>query len=746
MTSPTIRPLSPVDSIDGHKSIHGEYKFAVDDLESSIDIASLSTYSMYATQTLSSYEFSSKVTGNFRDTGANPNKSSSVDCVQLSNSSLELTVLQSDGDFNSSVFFPVDNKYTDGVGCSFTLDVPTHSSVGSNTPRPYYTRSDFTGISFGVFDFKTKKAVIVFLLDSQTLVVAGPASDGLGNRYTSADITYDWTTQTTFTISVDYRGGTVRVTCTEAEDGDDTVLYSDRLSLFTDCLGSVQLAGRYISENNDLIAFVSQDGRSIGDTVQVLDFAVYPYLYRLITNGSFGTNVTSGSKTDRSSLLYYDLLAHNFSSLLKSSATLYKSGEYDAIQFGSSAGFVRAIYADLKSNTFSLETTMYVTETSLAGISTGLGIDVMGSTQFSIRYLDGYIGLLKDNSLQGKRSLSGYHSYKLDPLAKNKFLFICDGATFRAYIYKTNTYVEMFSAQVTTLPQRTQESSYFVDIVSEAGLSGILYFKGYTLIPRIGPYIVNDRSTLLALTGTHTYTKQPPTLNNGTTTYTPATSTDSISGSYLRIPKYNQLSSGLTTSFTLSIHPQVPIQPEESIGPLIMLNVNMPSGNNVTHSLSMYITKGTDSNYYVYFPSDDNDGREVALRTNKGKYISFLASELELDLVVHYSPYTGVVVYNSTNEGAVLLEIPLNDIGGSTILLPDINNEGPFLPIDSSSDTHFTAAVGVLSPQSVSVSVTKFITGVGRGVDVSFYKSEKLPMESLYGKQARVITVVEDND
>ena len=751
MTTPKVIPSRPLDDTTASMSIHGKVSFVVDDTDSSINSSTISAQGYYSSEKLSTYDFSNKVIGNFRDTGANPTKQSSVDVIQLSNTNIEMTVTSADGDFNSSLYFPVKNYSTDGVGFSVKTQVPVSSVVGSNTARPYYTNTNFSGISIGLFDFKTGNGLIIFFNDNQNIVIAGPASDGAGTRATNnAPITYQWDDLTTFNVLFDYVMGKALVTAVKAEEDDDVVLWEGNLSYLGTSLNSLSMANRNIQSSSDVVAFVSQDGRQVGDTIAIHDFAVYPYSYRYITNGSF-TKYAVGSYRTRSGILGDDKEKHNFTHLNTSNATLYKSGKFDAIEFTSAAGYVKEAYQDLDNNQFFLFANMHTTENTFSGVNSGIGIDIFGAKKFSIRFLEEHIALRVSENLSDIRTLSGYEYYPIDIRSATDLLIYSDGTTVRVYT-KANIavpeYLLRIQVAVADLPNNTGDTC--VQMVSEQGTKGVLFIKDFIFSGTTRNAITtNFNSTVSIPQGSLTYTVVTPTQLLTKTRYLPAPNTISISGSYISIPKYLPDYSGLTCVFKVRLKNTIAILPETNYGPFVILNTDSPNGNTVTHGLQLFICKAYDGNNYLYFPGDTQDVREVAYQTNKGKSISAkIPVNGQLNLCIQYDPYIGLHVYDLNDEFALILHIPIGIIDGSHKLLPNVNNEGVVLPTDIANNNYFTAAVGVLDQSpNVYIEVEQFFVGTGRGLLTEFFKqTDKIPADVLYGEQSRLIIKAGDND
>ena len=740
MSNPVVTPINPLDNTSYETSIHGEYKLQLDDLESSINVSTLNIQGYYGSIDEREYSLlEDKVIGNFRDTGANPTLSRSVDIVQHADKSLEFTVNQADAEFNSALFFPTANKSTSGIGFSVTIDVNTFSTVAAYSNRPYYQNSNFTGVSFGLYDFKRQIGIVIFLNDSGNLEIAGPASDGTGTRVGS-QVAYAWVSKSTYSILINYDDNLLVVTATTDESGADTVLYSGSLSVFGGCLSSVAMGGRTISESDDVIAFVSQDGREIGDVITVENFSVFPTVYRLVSNGSFTPIVSTGFYNSRDSIISQPFGLHTLRNWDLENVNLYKSDVYDATQFEAAAGYVKSEFLDVQNLQFFISVSMLTTENMFAGVNSGIGIDIIGNRQISIRYLDGRIALRIDNNIALIRSLAGYVSYAVDLQVVNDFIFCCDGTTVYAYIKKSGSYVLMFSHPVAGLPSA---SGNHIAIVSETGLSGILFTKDLVISPTAFIGILPSVNNTTAVTGSYTYPITAPV----TTTNTKFVGSSGISASYLRIPKYLPDYSGIVCVTKFTITPANVMQPGAEIGPFILLNTDTPTANTVIHSLRVSVTKGNDGKLYLFFPGDAQDVREVAYQTNKGKSISTEILDLSMHLCFRYSPFEGLNVFDVNDNMRLIKFIPKVDIDGSHMILPNPNNEGVYLPVDVSNDSHFTAGVGVLDISSHQLDVEILLVGVGRGTELSILKDEnKIPTNDIYGNRSRILVRVEDND
>ena len=752
MANPIVQPLSPLDSTSATKSIYGKYSLVLDDSDSSINRTTVNVQGYYSSIDSSTHDFDNRIVANFRDTGANPTKQISVDVAAYSDNRIELTVADADGDFNSAIFFVVDNEFTEGCSFTFRLSIPVSSTTAAYTARPYYPVSTFTGVSAGLFDLSTGNAVLLLFEDSSTVTIAGPASDGAGTRATTS-VTYNWSIESTYSIFIDYKTEVVTVTATTTESNTDVVLFSGTLGSLGVSLNSLSMANKFITDHDNLIAFVSQDGREIGDTAIIHDFEVCPFSYRYVTSGLFTKHSKEGLIESRDAYLGEDPDNHNFLEWSRQNVTLYKSAKNDAMEFTAANGFVQSDYADLVDNKFFMYVRMHTTENTFSGINAGIGIDIMGSKQFSIRFLDNRIGIRLSNSASLVRSYTGYATHPIDITVENYFIFYSDGTTLRAYIglmSDTRSNWQLISTvPVSSLPASSETCVRFV---SEIGTAGILFVDDFVFSATTNSYIIGTTNTTTTIPqGSFTYPISGPSYSSTRTNYA-ATAAPSIAGEYITINKYNPEYSGVTCMLHVILRNIAFIQPGTNHGPFLIVNSDKPSAGIATHGLRLMITKGNDGSFYMYFPGDPQDSREVAFQTNKGKSISVKLELdnpriIELDLCIRYVPTVGATVYDVAKDFTPLLTIPEADIDGSHQLLPNINSEGVYLPVDVAGNNTFTAAVGVLEPGPVLLGVKHLFVCTGRGADVSFFKDDnKIPAERLYGSRSRLLVTAEDND
>lgn len=741
MQAPSILPVFPKDG-NYTASAHGNIRVTIDDADSSISRALLSIQSLYDVVNEDTYVISTTDIGPFRDTGANPSFNRSVDIVQYADRSLEFTVNAANADFNSALFFPVENKNTDGIGMSISMAVYTSSIVGAQyTPRNYYPSTLFTGISFGLFDFFTKKSVILYLLDAGKIAICGPSSDGVGSRFEQI-VTYDWTQSSTFSIFLGYKDNTVTVLAGSDTASDDTVLLVESLSLFGDCLQSIALANRTLDTSTDVIGFISQDGREVGDSFTITAFSVYPYSYSLVRNGSFTKYSSNGSLATRAGYL---LTKNTLGIWTAQNASVYQSSTIDTgIQFGSAVGSLQLQYEDLINNRFYVSVTMYASDLSFSGVNSGLGIDIHGANKFELRYLDGYIGLRTTEDIFLRRTLSGYVTYALDPLAAHTFLLYSDGITFYLFIEVAGSLQLALSHQVTLLPVA---SSKHIGIASEAGLPGSLLLRHLAFSPTLVGAILPSINTFSTVTGSYSYATEAPVITASTTTY--GTSTyPAISCGYARVSKYLPTQSGLSCTLKAVVSSSTGVIPTSGLGPILILNTAAYATGTSTHGLQLFVVRGNDNKLYMCFPGAESDIREVVYQTNKGKYISSEIQSLSLHIGIMYDPYNGLQVYDlSTLPNTVLLSIPANNIDISHMLLPNPMSEGVFLPTDVQTDSHFTAATGICSIDNAEIVIDMLLVGTGRGLDVTtFLAPNTVDMQALYGAKARILVSAGDND
>lgn len=741
MQVPSILPVFPKDG-SYTASAHGNIRVTIDDADSSINRQLLSIQSLYDTLNEDVYTLSTVNIGPFKDTGANPSFTRSVDIVQYADRSLEFTVNAADADFNSALFFPVTNKNTDGIGMSVNMSVYTSSVVGTQyTLREYYPSTLFTGISFGIFDFSTKKSVILYLLDAGKIAICGPSSDGIGSRFEQI-VTYDWTQSSIFSIFIGYKDNAVTVLASRSEEAEDTVLLVESLSLFGDCLQSIALANRTLDTSTDVIGFISQDGREVGDSFTVTAFSVYPYSFSLVRNGSFTKYSNNGALYTRAGFI---LSSSKFATWTAQNASVYSSSTTDTgVQFTSTAGHVQLQYNDLVNNRFYISVTMYASDLSFSGVNSGLGIDIHGANKFEIRYLDGYIGLRTSEDTFLRRTLGGYATYALDPFAAHTFVFYSDGTTFYMFVEVEGTLQLALSYQVSLLPSSTATA---ISITSEQGLPGVLILRHMLLSPTLVGAILPNINTFSDVTGSYSYSTEPASSTNGNTTY--GTSTyPAISCGYATVSKYLPTQSGLCCVFKAAVSSSTGVIPHTGLGPILILNTSTYTTGVSTHALQLYIVRGNDNKLYICFPGADADIREVVYQTNKGKYISAEVPSLSLHFGIMYDPYNGLHVYDlNVLPNRVLIHIPYTNIDISHMLLPNPLGEGVFLPTDIQTDSHFTAATGICSIDNAEVVVDMLLVGTGRGLDVTtFLEPNTVDIQSLYGAKARILVSAGDND
>lgn len=745
MANPVVRPISPVSNTELTYSSMGEYTLELDDTDSSINATSVNIIGHYSTVTESTYDFDNKVVGHFTDTGANPNKLTNVDAIQYADNTIELTVNQADGDFNSAVFFATPNQYTDGAGFEIEIDISTYSTVASYTTRPYYQNVNFTGVSAGIYDFYSRAAIILLFNDSgsKSVSIAGPATDGFGTRVEVA-VTFDWSTSYKYSILLDYKLDTVVVTATSSSN-DETVLYKGTLSLFGLCLTSTSLANRSQYNNDDIVCFIANDGREVGDTVSIPHFSVYSYCFRLVTSGSPTSYLNSLVYKTRAS--YHTPLSRDlaFTDWSKLNALVYKSDSYDGIEFSSSAGFVKQHYSDLDSDKFFICVSAYTTENLFAGVTSGIGLDVHGGHHFKVRFLDGYIGVQTTFGGAAERDTASYQKYPIDIAKETRYVFYSDGTTFFVYADLGNGLSNLFSVVVSTLPISTETDPY-ISFSSDASLPGVLILKSLVVCTTASSAILPGQNSTTNIAGNVSYTIVSPVTTPEHVLFGNASGVLSISGAYVQVPLYLAGRSGITCVLSCIITEIIPFTPGAPYGPFLILNSDIPNGSDASHGLCLMVTKGNDGILYVYFPSEADDSREVAYQTNKGRSISFPVDTLSLHLLLIVDPYGGFKVLDYTTMD-ILLQVAAANIDGCHSLLPNPNGEGVLLPTQVSGSAYFTAALGVLDDSTAQLQVTEFLCGVGRGLNVSFYKNtDLLPTESFYGSKAKLLVTVQDND
>ena len=753
MADPIINPVSPLDN-GQVKSFHGEYLFTFDDTDTSISLSDCFITGFYSKADRSDItEVGQILRANFNDTGPNPVLSSSVDLSLTSN--IELAVALADSDFNNGMFVKTSPASDGGCAVEARLDFPTFSFVsdGPYTAREYYTSTDFSGVSLGVFDFKTGKALVLFFNDNDKVVLSGPSQDGVGTR-TTVEATYAWSTQPSsqiFTIFMDYKQDRVVVTVNQSESDADTVLFDTTISTFGTCLETTSLAFAQKSTSDDLIFFVAQDGREIGDTVIIEDYAVHPEAYPYLFRGVFTKYVSSGTLRTRDS----HTTDIDFSKWWEANNVTYSTiTNFAKLAFISASGYLYNEYADLNENTFVLSCNASTFENEFNFVSTGIGIDIVGTRLFKIRFLEDGIGVQLSDDPLVLRTLAGFSYYAdVDQEKPNHYIFSSDGTTFKVLLMgDRNILSEIISVAVSSLPANSSAIDYGIYFASDAQSTGNLYLKDFSFCPTAevalsSPSSENNLSPLTPPSGPTTYTIT--TVTNYTYTSTPT----SISGGYVSIPNYLPKESGLTCILKASINEASPITPVTEYGPFLVLNSGTPNlSSESEYAIQLFLVKSPNGKKYFYFPSDAQDHREVAYQSNKGRSISFEAPGENLLHSFFYCfrfvPKVGFFVYDVLDNMNIVFQTAWNAIEGIERLLPAPNDEGNILPIDMASDSHFTGAVGSMGLSTPIRNIVSFCSfGIGRGFDVTLFKnSDIIDPSSFYGSRSRILVSIEDND
>lgn len=752
MASPVVIPKTPADSTTSSTSLHGKYILTMDDTDSSINRGSIHASGYYSVEDESTYDHDSKVVGCFRDMGSNPYKTDSVNAFSYSDR-IELEVVDSDGDFNSALFFPTPSTGTDGCAFSFRLRFDSVSTVGTaNTPRPYYVSQAFTGVSAGLFDFSTGNALILFFSDSNTIVIAGPSSDGNATRVTHS-VPYTWSNESTYTIFFDYKIDEAVVTATQAEGDQDTILYKGSLSALGLCLEATALAGRFKGSSTELFPFISQDGRTVGDTLSITRFSLYSRSYKYISYGSFTKNTKDQVVYTKDSLLFTkDNIDTRLEGWQVSNVTPYVSGEHTAMEFSALAGYVKQPFLDLDNNSFMLMLDCYTTEFGFSGVNTGLGIDVLGNKEFKIRFLDGAIGIRTTNNVSLTREFQGYAFTPLEVTVNSRLLLSSDGTTFRLCVYSEieGRYVERVTEQVANLEPNSAETGF--SFVSELGSKGVVFASNLVFSATCAPILAMSATpTATANTvqqGAYSFTVTSPQKNSDNQMeYDPGPS--SISGHFANVSKYSAQDSGLVCVYKGTLTQNVPVLPGHYNGPFVVLNAKKPNAGVATHGIHLCYTIGTDGQHYLFFPGDPQDSQEVAYQTNKGKSISFAINEdLHLFYCFRLVPNLGFWVYDLSDNMKEVFHTSWENIDGIMEILPTPELQIVPFPVDATNNNQFTAGVGVLDTGSrLKAVVDVFLVGTGRGLDISFYKNtDILPTLGIYGRRSRLLVTTEDND
>jgi hypothetical protein len=743
MPVPILLPIFPQDSDDYLQSIHGNFYSRLVDGDTSINMSSIFSSMFFGKKVIEELKSVSDVKiANFNDTGANPVKSQSVD-YSYSTDEVTLSVPQNNSSFNNCFLLKSSTKaLNDGVAVTFKLDIPSYTEIASNSLE-YNQETTFTGVSAGLYDFRTGKAVVVFFNGASKVEVAGPSSDGVGTRYRQV-ANHAWETGSfIYTIFINYSESRVTVSCNQNEEDDDTVIFSGDLLNFGDCLDSCTFFGDRNSVSNNLYAFVSQDGRQVGDTVLIQDYTLFDSAVQTIYSGAPSRSVSPFLlKTKESSVMPTKL-----DDFTVNNASISTVSGYSRITFQDSYGELIYPSEALVTDSFYFTAEMFIEP--LASEFTfdyyGASIEIRGSKLVKISFLDGEIGVLKNSSTDYKRS-SSYSTYSINNRASFKVLVTGDSNGVNLFIAVGDVWPDAPVLTVAYSDLPSNASSKGVYIVSESGRDPIVFFRNVSFGTVADLGIVNQQrspSTQNIVTSSVNFSCTPPP-SSGVFSST----TNNICGEYYVVPSYSASNSGVSCFIDAKITETSFLDFVKESGPFLIMNAGLDE-----KAIQLCMVKSNDGTAYMYLPGDYQDYKEVAFQTNKGKSISFkivknTSGEFVFNLIVQYKAMVGITVYDVSNDMEVMLFIPWADREGSLRLLPSPYGEGYLLPIDTSLGKHFTSSVGILNlqPSSISLSVTKIITSVGRGIDLQYSLSNSLDLSYLYGSKSRILLTAEDND
>lgn len=163
-------------------------------------------------------------------------------------------------------------------------------AVTSTGPHAYVTYSDWTGVMLGLIYGPAQSGVFLFFRDDGTkrITLAGPSADGVGTRPVEVTVDFDWSADV-YTYRIIWDAAVYRQKVTVlAEDsfGVDTLVGELAISSLNQFLASVSLGIYDVSKVGRIVGIVGTDGPTIGDTIDVYDFAVSRYGKSLMTGGS----------------------------------------------------------------------------------------------------------------------------------------------------------------------------------------------------------------------------------------------------------------------------------------------------------------------------------------------------------------------------------------------------------------------------------------------------------------------------
>lgn len=735
MPIPTILPHFPEDSQAYRQSIHGKFSMTLDDSDSSVVLKSLNCSSYFGDASYNLIkEISDVRIANFNDTGANPNKDRSV-IASFSGGEITLSVDANNASFNNCVLTQGVSEKAECIAFTAAISIPSFSSQGANLLE-YYPSSDFTGVSLGIYDFSTKRAICLFFLDNGRIDIAGPSLDGVGTRVHNI-VNHPWETgDYIYSIFVNYEENLVTITTNTAESLQDTLLLAAPLTDFGTCLSSCSFIGYTAEGSNQIFSFISQDGRAVGDTVVIKDFCLYNKGVQVIYRGDPTRNVKDFVLDTKEGLAS----ANDLSPFFPKNVVLTKKNTFTEIKFSELTSYLYRPYSSLISDVFFFSADMFI-ETLGNRLDldyAGVEIEISGTKTVRLSFLDNQIGILKNSSTDYRRA-SSYDTHYLDNTAIFGVLVLSDTVSIKVYLKTQKGWgtSPVINTSYQDLPNGVKDPGVY--ILSSDGKDPRLYIRNIL----VGPYSNNSvigttksQETQVVTSTSTTYTVNQPIGN----VY--SVKPHEICAEFVTLPNYSFADSGISCLLSATIAEDSTLTYETEAGPFACLYV----GNQKAIQLCM--VKSNDGILYFYFPGDSQDYREVAYQTNKGKSISFEKPDGKFTLFFRYSIRNGIEVFNVDDNMNLLLAIPWDNVEGSFRLLPNPNAEGYYLPSLDLTGNYFTAAVGILNLQATSISMTvsNFIVSIGRGASVSYFLSDKVNLESLYGSRSRSLVTIEDND
>lgn len=741
MSTPTIASNSVLDGSTGRRA-EDMYEFVIQDSSSSISLEDTFVFEVYGKTNLTNEILYDIPVSNFNDTGANPPRPASLGLTK-SGSSLTLSVLAADGDFNNCVSFFSKNPSDTGCAASFKLDLVSTSTIGSLTPREYYGNTNFTGISAGLYDLKTRNGIVLLFNGTNEIVIAGPSQDGVGTRNIASTATYAWSTPSIYSIVIDYKQDLVLVTVTEEEGDPDIVLHRGTISSLGVCLEDFRLSGRTI-DSKELCFFVANDGRTVGDTIILENFSLFNVLQHYVYGGVFSKHTKDAKLAPLDCIAGSDLTGWSKYKVQSSSKERQQiitfEKEYNSYVFLPIPGIENDSFCVLAEVVFELSTNF--------GDYSGFSLDIESSKKISLVIFRNQVALV-NSSTQSKANIADYSSSYLAGVSNTssvnrRFMFQSDGITLDISVLG-DSYgsTKLISVPLADLPSSSSDYGFYIK--SEAGFEGRVILKSFFAAPyskkmiKVGGY--TPTATNISNPAAVNYSIKTPVHHNNRSVFSQTATAallykDYVSGVYVNIAEYIPTTSGACVFIDFKIS----AMNMRVAGPYAIIGAS--GTTTLDRSVQLFVVNALDGTKYGCFLGDNVTEEDVAYRTRKGKAVSF---PLKTSILVRYLPLNGLIVYDTKDSMNVLLEIPQKDLGFALKSMPNPYSEGLLLPDDISADTHITAAIGLLEPthERHTVEFNYASAAIGRGYRINFYRKNP---EEIYGCDTRVYVITGDND